>query len=1299
MDPIITKLLFKFFIFAILGIIVYKLLTLSHGISKFFHGLYKGLTPPLKKIFLWQYRNFQIIGKNLIYTKKDLYSSLKNTEYVGTITEINTHKVLTNPIFKALLETALIVIFISSIIYTREITEELTFISKSTLTACIGCFIGFLAYKILKKEIPTDRQNKFLKSTLKSIGDELVIKNMLTDAEIKVLLAIPDYSQKDLNRNVKINFSEKKVKYELIYKYWVILIAEKERTQRLLHQNLPNHVFYENKNHSICVYMNAFREIFTYLHQNKNVKAAPVQSGHGGVSLYEHTLWVVEHSIAFLIHEFFGIEREILIAPLVLAALSHDIGKILCFKNDEKADFEGHELLSGNIFGVLSECSELDNQTFNNVIHIIKNQKASLNDEQPENVRIIHRILQGADTMASEQEGASIDRNIIRSMYRKAFMDLFKDINKLETFTCLINTYLFIDIDKFVPEMIKNTGQKYTIKNAITSQAYKDILDFFTADLMLTDKFGEKINCVEFIYRSTNKTARIFKNCLILSLDYITHNKDYYDTFYVGLMKNNDPQQIARLNINSNGLSITDKIDRITYDEEEIFKTNQQLVNKAKRNYNSKTNINFVNNDPNFENMLKQKPADEHIFIDTNKLMSGEISAEGDIILDENSTHQAIVQDNFEAEYNDSQINEPIISSFKTNNDNSINIKELETEKNAIKQKTQEITQEITKSNDDFRFELIEDDNTTESIPVKTNKKNDSFSDGNTELFVNKQKKQVTTVDALNKDRHKQSKNRSNNESNDFAQSDPFRQIKSKSKYEKPMESMKLAQLDKLIQTQTGKGIKPTINFDEQLEFRADKKYDNIEQTTSDEGNFDHSYYTTEKIDKEDGSNHYSHNMNNDMMATPFESKPKTEPNKEIIRKSTSLTGGLKEAEEIIWNYFTQYHIGGINKINWDMEPDSSAGPFMPCKYDGEDEFVQIESYKVRFRASDASPILMWYQSENGEKATLEKQPIKGVNFQKTFDELKERKIKEKEFLLKETKIKQQEAGNLALCKEIYASMNSNVDNDCIYTESVNIPKSFYEKNVHPLCFLRYFTMPENKSITSMNIALINMHVDKHYFELKELDSSLLSENEFFTGYTNIVNDNLITKYCLSSYTKYNYSIINFNKKNKVTILTEKLADGLSILYLNNNVNILYLTNIKDIIANESFRNKYLIDTEIFLSADLLKNKYTFYKEIMNTYQDVNIIYLNSLFEILNKIYIENYNDELSQYRLIIKNLYTNNNFKEESIKLGNLLMVKNADVDRIPLLEAYNQSMNELKMKFNNMVAEGVTSKGKSSD
>ena len=68
----------------------------------------------------------------------------------------------------------------------------------------------------------------------------------------------------------------------------------------------------------------------------------------------------------------------------------------------------------------------------------------------------------------------------------------------------------------------------------------------------------------------------------------------------------------------------------------------------------------------------------------------------------------------------------------------------------------------------------------------------------------------------------------------------------------------------------------------------------------------------------------------------------------------------------------------------------------------------------------------------------------------------------------------------------------------------------------------------------------------------------------------------------------------------------------------------------------------------------------------------------------------------MSQYRLFIQNLYSYSNFKEESAKLGNLLVLKSQEVDKIPLLEAYHDSMNELKIKFNSLVADGVTNKGK---
>lgn len=1284
MDPQITKLLFKIFIFIFLFFIAYKLIKLSHGFSKFFHAVYKGLTPPLKKIFLWQYKNIQIIGRNLIYTKKDLYSSLKNTEYVGTITEINTHKVLNNPIFRALLETSIIIIFISTIIYSRELTNELVIIGKSFLNAVLGVFLGFVTYKILKKEVPLGCQNKFLTSTLKSIGDELVIKNMLTDAEIKVLLSIPDYNQNDLKKNVKINFNEKKIKYELIYKYWIILIAEKQRTERLLEQNLPNKAFFEKKNHSITVYMNAFREIFTYLYQNKNVKAAPVQSGHGGVSLYEHTLWVVEHSIAFLIHEFFGIEREVLIGPLVLAALSHDIGKIVCFKNEDKVDFEGHELLSGNILGVLSECSELDNQTFNNVIHIIKNQKATLNDEQSENVRIIHRILQGADTMASEQEGAAIDKNIIRSMYRKAFMDLFKDISKLETFTCTINTYLFIDLDKFVPEMIKNTGQKYTIKNVLTSQAYKDILDFFTADLMLTEKFGNTINCVEFIYRQTNKTARIFKNCLILSLDYITYNKDYSDTFYVGLMKNNDPQQIAKLIIGENGsLKVTDKIDRITYDEEEIMKMNQQLINKAKKIY-SKTNLDFVNNNPNFEEMLKQKPLNENLFIDTNQLDVGEIGPEGELILQEkiqenNSTN---LDNNLDSEESS------LISSYSTNEENAINIEKAKNDLNIAKEKIKTVTQNIVQDTEDFSFVLPDE----EEIQPKIELKNTNTASTTTKTEVYKNENNITTVlDVVNKDKQNQNKNKIEQESYAFNNLNPF-DTKRKTKQQKPMEGMRLEKLDRLTQSQTNKGFrKPTFTEDDPI-FKSDNNY----QTSSNENIKKTNNSVTESEDNLDYT--MKEDTRTEIQVHPLQTnKPNQNEingHQEIVRKTTSLKGGLKEAEEIIWSYFNQLHIGGINQINWDIE---GLGKYAPCKYDGDDPSIEYQSYKIKFNEqTDPGPILIWYQSKDGAKAEMMTIKLKGFDYTKTLNELKERNRKQQEFLLNEQELRKQQEYNLSICNDIYNSMNINVDKDCIYTESVNIPQNYYEKNLSPLSYLRYYTMPENKNITSINIALLNMHVDQNYIELKDQDLNLLNEGEFFTGYTNIVDDNNVNKICLQSFTKFNYSVLNFSSKNKATILTEKLIDGLSILYLNNNVNILYLTNIKDIISNELFRNTYLQNTEIFLSADLLKNKYNFYKDILNTYENIYFIYFNRLFEVLNNLYLENYNDDLSQYRLLIQNLYQYSNFKEESIKFANFLVSKPQEIDKIPLLEAYRESMNELKIKFNSMVAEGITYKGK---
>jgi hypothetical protein len=876
--------------------------------------------------------------------------------------------------------------------------------------------------------------------------------------------------------------------------------------------------------------------------------------------------------------------------------------------------------------------------------------------------------------MASEQEGAAIDKNIIRSMYRKAFMDLFKDISKLETFTCTINTYLFIDIDKFVPEMIKNTGQKYTIKNTLNSQAYKDILDFFTADLMLTEKFGSSINCVEFIYRQTNKTARIFKNCLILNLDYITYNKDYSETFYVGLMKNNDPQQIAKLVIGENGsLKITEKIDRITYDEEEIIKTNQLLINKAKKIY-SKTNLNFVNEDPNLEELLRQKPLNENLFIDTNKLMSGEIGPEGELILQENIDENELDDNNINDDYNLEESS--IISSYQTNEENAINIEKAKKALNNAKDRTKKIAQDIVQSNETFSYDLTEEEFTPKIEQEPSNKTIKTES----KVYEAKENKPITVLDVVNKDIKNQNKNRQ--DSNEF-NSNPF-PVKNKNRSQKPMVGMKLDKLDQLTQSQTNKGFKKASFTEDDPIFQSDKSYEitNDENITS-ENNINYS------IEEE---------SNIEIQAHPLQINKHNESSfnhtKEITRKTTSLKGGLKEAEEVIWSYFNQLHMGGINQINWDIE---GLGKYAPCKYDGEDPSIEYESYKIKFNEqTDPGPILIWYQSKNGAKAEMMTMKLKGFDYTKTLNEIKERKRKELKASMKEQELRKEQERNLSICNDIYNSMNINVDKDCIYTESVNIPQNYYEKNLSALSYLRYYTMPENKNVTSMNIALLNMHVEQHYIELKDQDLSLLDDGEFFTGYTNIVDDNTINKICLQSFTKYNYSILNFNPKNKATILTEKLIDGLSILYLNNNVNILYLTNIKDILTNESFKNKYLKNTDVFLSADLLKNKYNFYKDILNTYENIHFIYINRLFEILNKLYLENYNDDLSQYRLFIQNLYSYSNFKEESAKLGNLLVLKSQEVDKIPLLEAYHDSMNELKIKFNSLVADGVTNKGK---
>ncbi len=522
------KLLLIIAIVLIILLIFLKLIKLLAGITDFFHKLYTKIMPPIKRILIFEYKLFRVVFRNIIYSQEELYPSLRDSSFVGVVYNVKLPKIKTNSILNSIFLISIQLLILGFIIDKSYIEGNLMEL-KNTLISILSGLLLAIWYFIFKKNKVKPDSNIFLKSTLGPIIEPIKV-NLITNMQINALLTTGNYkTTEEINYSLKAKNSS----YPLLNRYFMELSGNKSKTKVL----------------------NAFIEIFSYLYENREVKASMVELGHGGATVLNHSLHVAEYGLSLFSNDVYGKYEEQVKDRVVFTCLGHDLGKIRCY-NENRSNYNGHEQLSYFILGQLYHFSCIDSDIRDDVLHLVNNQSKTFVDES-EVLVVTNHMFKTADTKASELEGMQMPEEKILSIYRIAFYDLLRDRDSIARCASLVDGFIYISVNDFVKEIIKITKQTFTVENYANTGIFKHISKLFMLDGLYARGFENSLCHIVFLDKSTNKEIKRYTQCIILKYDVVLDNDNIKSDVIVGLQAKDS---IAKLMIKNGQLTFDSSI-------------------------------------------------------------------------------------------------------------------------------------------------------------------------------------------------------------------------------------------------------------------------------------------------------------------------------------------------------------------------------------------------------------------------------------------------------------------------------------------------------------------------------------------------------------------------------------------------------------------------------------------------------------------------------------------------------------------------------------------------------------------
>jgi hypothetical protein len=560
------NLIIQIIVIIIAFILISKLIQLVGGFTKVFYAIYSKVISPIKLFIIWEIKLIKIIIKNLLYAKEDIFTSLKTKQVIGVVKPKSVHNIPRNPLFKSIFILAGQFELVDLFLNRNSFENKLYYVCWACVAIGMGIIFGGIAYYVNRNKI-NKNTDAFNFSTLGAVVDVVRI-NVLSETEVRGILSHLQFKTSlEIATKAKAGINS----YPLLMQYFNELTLSLRNIK--YKQGLITKYFYDKlplwllkkviKNGKLetNVYLyQSFVELISYLNTNRNVKASVVELGHGGVSVLEHSLNVAECSLELFSNEIFKPTPH-LKDFAVLTCLAHDIGKIKCHI-DGQSNFNGHERQSYQILGLFESFAKLgdSNPHLKDTVTtaILKQNDLIVNDMNEDLVKINH-IYKTSDQKASEVEGHAMTEDRINEIYRTAFYILLTDKVSMSRCASLVNGFLFLDVQKFVSELIKFTGQTFTVDNYANTQVFKQIKKFMLGDGLFADGCSDVCSIVMHDIKSGNPIKR-YQQCLILRMDFIVQNENIkLDNVYVNAEANN--KIIAKVLFQNGAIQFVKSVD------------------------------------------------------------------------------------------------------------------------------------------------------------------------------------------------------------------------------------------------------------------------------------------------------------------------------------------------------------------------------------------------------------------------------------------------------------------------------------------------------------------------------------------------------------------------------------------------------------------------------------------------------------------------------------------------------------------------------------------------------------------
>ena len=556
------NLALQIFVIALIVIISFKLITFVSSAGKNVFAIYSKMISPIKLLFMWEYGLFRVVVRNLIYLKNDIYPSLKSKNVVGVIKPDTVNAINKNSLLKSLFLISLQLILFKVGLSATSFQVLINNYTHMGLIIVCGVGLSIFAYYFLKHNIHEEK-DAFNYSTLGVVVEHVAVKS-LSDIEVSGILSNLKFkSSLEIASKAKAGITS----YPLLFQYFVELnnsVNHKVMKDKWFYKHVPSQLLnwinktkYSEKHYLRAVIV----DLISYLNQNKHVRASVVEVGHGGVSILEHSLNVAECSLELFNHVVFFNLKQLKDSAVILC-LAHDIGKVKCHTNGQN-NFNGHERLSYQMIGLFESFAMLGDYNphiKDTITTAVRRQGELIVNDANEQLVALNHIYKTSDQKASEIEGQSLTLEKVNEIYRTAFYILLTDKKSMSKCATLVNGCLFLDAHKFVGELIKFTGQTFTVENYANTKVFKQIKQFMIDDGLFFDKITD-ICSIVMHDKTTGKEIKRIQQCLILRMDFILFN-DNIKLFDVEVNAEVNNRLIAKLVFQNNSIQFVQSINK-----------------------------------------------------------------------------------------------------------------------------------------------------------------------------------------------------------------------------------------------------------------------------------------------------------------------------------------------------------------------------------------------------------------------------------------------------------------------------------------------------------------------------------------------------------------------------------------------------------------------------------------------------------------------------------------------------------------------------------------------------------------